>query len=50
MQTCKTKVALPECTKIITECINELWYLLKEHSVTVKANEVALYIDLEDLQ
>lgn len=50
-QTFKTKVALPECTMIITECINELSYLLKEHSVTVKTNEVALYIDLEeDLQ
>lgn len=51
MQTFKTKVALPEYTMIIMECINELWYLLKEHSFTVKTSEVALYIDLEeDLQ
>lgn len=48
MQTFKTKVALPEYTMIIMECINELWYLLKEHSVTVKTSEVALYIDLEE--
>lgn len=44
----KTKVALPECTMIIMECVNELWYLPREHSVIKKNNEVALYIDLEE--
>ena len=44
----KTKVALPECTMIITECVNELWYLPREHSVIMKNNEVALYTDLEE--
>lgn len=43
----KTKVALPECTMIITECVNELWYLPREHSVIKKSNEVAVYTDLE---
>lgn len=44
----KTKVALPECTMLIMECVEELWYLPREHSVMKKNNEVALYTDLEE--